>query len=712
MERLVISARRRARQETAHLVSPLLTAGTKQLLDSLLVVDQASGRTPLTRLRTGAVSASPKAILDTLAKVQQLEEWHVKQWDVRSLSPNRRHLLARIAQRATAQALERMGAGRRYPILLAFLHDVFEDRADESVDLFDKCLSEAYASAGNELKELRLAAARSANEKVILLRDISSILLDMRVDDSDVRWFIFKRVSRERLEKASTECEALMRPLRDDYFDLFATRYSHFRQFAPAFLDVLHFAAGREDDPLLAAIEFLRKLEKEKARSRTLSAEDVPTAFVPANWKPYVFAADGNVNRRHYELALLWELRAALRAGDIWLAHSRRYANPKSYLIPQDRWPEWRPAVCDLLGGAPAEGAERLHERKTQLEEMFRCVDQKLPNYGSIRMEDNKLVVDRIRAEEDAPSLKALNDEVDARLPVTSRVRGSRPAGCWNVDVKPVQESTSSSRSANSMSVHCYASLIAQARNLGLVRMAQASDLTYMKLAWVTTWYLRDETLKAANVKLVNYHHHLPLSGVWGGGTLSSSDGQRFPSSVKNVMAAAQPPYYGYGRGLTLYTWTSDQHSQYGSKPASSLIRDATYVLDEILDNETELPILEHTTDTAGYTDLVFALFDLLGLQFSPRLRDIGDQRLFRIDPAASYHNLDPLLTGNYINTELILKYWDDLLRVAGSLKVGWVTASLFIAKLQSYRRNNALTRALQGIRAAGQDDLHPAMAR
>jgi hypothetical protein len=37
-------------------------------------------------------------------------------------------------------------------------------------------------------------------------------------------------------------------------------------------------------------------------------------------------------------------------------------------------------------------------------------------------------------------------------------------------------------------------------------------------------------------------------------------------------------------------------------------VRDATYVLDEILDNETELPILEHTTDTAGYTEVVFAL--------------------------------------------------------------------------------------------------------
>ena len=100
---------------------------------------------------------------------------------------------------------------------------------------------------------------------------------------------------------------------------------------------------------------------------------------------------------------------------------------------------------------------------------------------------------------------------------------------------------------------------------------------------------------------------------------------------------------------MTFYTWTSDQFSQYGTKVIPATVRDATYVLDEILDNETELPILEHTTDTAGYTEIVFALFDLLGLQFSPRIRDLGDQRLYRLDrepdlspPGAAAQGADP----------------------------------------------------------------------
>lgn len=159
-------------------------------------------------------------------------------------------------------------------------------------------------------------------------------------------------------------------------------------------------------------------------------------------------------------------------------------------------------------------------------------------------------------------------------------------------------------------------------------------------------------------------------------------------------MATALPRYFGYGKGVTFYTWTAYQFAQYGTKVIPATVRDATYVLDEILDNETELPILEHTTDTAGYTELVFALFDLLGLQFSPRIRDLGDQRLFRLDRRKRHPHLSPLLRGR-VNRDRILRNWDDLLRVAGSLKRGWVTASLLIGKLQAYPRKNRLTSAL-----------------
>ena len=76
---------------------------------------------------------------------------------------------------------------------------------------------------------------------------------------------------------------------------------------------------------------------------------------------------------------------------------------------------------------------------------------------------------------------------------------------------------------------------------------------------------------------------------------------------------------------------------------------------DEVLDNQTEVPILEHTTYSADYSEIVFAMFNLLGLRFSPRIRDLGDQRLFPLERQKGHPRLGPLLKGR-INRDRILR--------------------------------------------------------
>jgi Tn3 transposase DDE domain len=42
--------------------------------------------------------------------------------------------------------------------------------------------------------------------------------------------------------------------------------------------------------------------------------------------------------------------------------------------------------------------------------------------------------------------------------------------------------------------------------------MTQMADIPADRLTWCTTWYLREETLRAASDALVNFRHRLPLS--------------------------------------------------------------------------------------------------------------------------------------------------------------------------------------------------------
>ena len=321
--------------------------------------------------------------------------------------------------------------------------------------------------------------------------------------------------------------------------------------------------------------------------------------------------------------------------------------------------------------------------------------DKGLPRNSQVRIEKGELIVSHLRAEEVPARVSILQEAVQESLPLVELTDLLVEVDSWTHFSRHLEHAGNGEPRTKEHLTHLYAAILAQACNLGITAMAQLADLSYEQLEWCTNWYLREETLRPAVTTVVNYQHHLPLSRHFGGGTLSSSDGQRFPVAVKTRNATALPRYFGLGRGLTFFSWTSDQFSQYGSKVAPSTSRDATYVLDEILDNETELPIVEHATDTAGYTEMLFALFDLLGLQFAPRIRDLVEQRLYRMDRTKTYRHIEPLLKGT-INQELITNAWDDLIRVAGSLKRGWVAASLFLSRMQAYPRQNALARALQ----------------
>jgi TnpA family transposase len=584
-----------------------------------------------------------------------------------------------------------MTADRRYPILIAFLWQMRELLTDEIVELFDRCLAHAHSRAARDLDAFRRTAARATNEKVRLFHDLARIVLDPAVADEAVRTAIYAEVPPLHLMAAVEEAVKLLRPLDDNYFDFVVQRYSYVRTFTPTLLAAFAFRSHQRNDPLLQAVALLTQLNQ--ARRRKVP-DDAPLAFVPPKWQPYVLEANGQIDRRYYELCVLWELRHALRAGDVWLLGSRRYADPETYLISHDRWPVLRAEACALMH-VPEQGIERLAQRQQELEARLTALDQRLRHSSAVRIEQGDLVVTPLAADERPDSSVRLDQEMSAALPWIELTDLLIEVDRFTNFSQYFEHAGGREPRSQQFLRHLYAAIVAQACNFGLEEMAQIADLSYQRLAWCTTWYVREETLRAATTALVNAQYHQPLGQLWGGGTLSSSDGQRFPVAMQARNVTALPRYFGYGRGLTFYTWTSDQFSQYGAKVIPATVRDATYVLDELLDNETELPLLEHTTDTSGYTEMVFALFDLLGFQFAPRIRDLGDQRLYRIDRTVQYRRLEPLLKGT-LNCSIFLQRWDDLLRVAASLKLGYVTASLFIGKLQWYPRQNALTRALQ----------------
>jgi TnpA family transposase len=155
---------------------------------------------------------------------------------------------------------------------------------------------------------------------------------------------------------------------------------------------------------------------------------------------------------------------------------------------------------------------------------------------------------------------------------------------------------------------------------------------------------------------------------------VASADGLRFVVPVQTLNSGPNRKYFGRGRGITYYNFVSDQFTGFHALVVPGTLRDSLVVLVGLLEQQTSLSPKAIMTDTAGYSDVVFGLFWLLGYQFSPRLADVGEARFWRLDQSANYGALDGIARQR-VNISLIENHWDDMLRVAGSLKLGMVSA-------------------------------------
>jgi TnpA family transposase len=214
------------------------------------------------------------------------------------------------------------------------------------------------------------------------------------------------------------------------------------------------------------------------------------------------------------------------------------------------------------------------------------------------------------------------------------------------------------------------------------------------RLSWSNQNFIRNETLTEANACLVAAQNSIPLVQAWGGGEVASADGMRLVVPVRTLHAGPNPKYFGYEHGVTYYNLISDQFTGLNAIVVPGTLRDSLFLLAVVLEQQTELAPTEIMTDTGAYTDVVFGLFWLLGYRFSPRIADIGGTRYWRIDQTSDYGLLNGI--GRHrINTNLIRENWDDILRLAGSLKLDVVQATSIMRTLRIDDRPTKLAQAV-----------------
>jgi TnpA family transposase len=380
-------------------------------------------------------------------------------------------------------------------------------------------------------------------------------------------------------------------------------------------------------------------------------------------------------------MGLALAIKDALRSGDLSLPQSKHHGSFWDLTLSDTRWQEVKTSAYDDLQPPPQPEAkavltQQFHEASNVAKPRFACDDFAAIEDGRRKWKrDDTIAV--------LPAVTTWQKVINARWPlvrIEQRLMEVEHLTGFSRHFTPVQ-------GHQARPPHFYktlmAALIAQATHLGVVSMsASVQGLSVDMRRHGLQDFVREETLTAASAEIVNRHHALPLSAVHGTGTLSSSDAQRFGMRASSLLASYSPRYDGdYDKAIGIYTHISDQYGVYSTKVIACRPREALYVLDGLRENNTILPSREHTTATHGYTEIVFALGHLLGFDFMPRIRDLKDQQLYRLNRFGDYGVFTPVLTKT-ADLTLVEEQWDAMLRVALSLKQRTAPAHVIVQRL------------------------------
>jgi len=655
-------------------ISPQL----KKTLNDILVSED-NQTSFFAKLKESPPSATITSLKTYLERYKKLEEITLEQFDLSRFSSSFTDYLFRLAKYYNASKIKRFNKHKRLTLLICFLLEARKELLDNIVKMHDQYVLDISRKNRN-LFEKKHRQIRKKNKRAVeIMLKAAKMLVDPQSDTPLNREDIVEFIGEERLRESINDLNEYKYLEERGYADLLVSYYPSLRKYFSDFIE-LPFEAEEGNEDLITAIKLIRQMDS--GQLNTLP-EDAPISFVPKELKRILKKGNGKINRNVWEMGLALAIKENMRSGNLYIAKSKQYISFWKMILDNRKWEDSREEIYQNLNQPNPKNA--VSSLETQFHKAIKESKTKFKNDKFARIENGKLKLGRDKKTDIPKQVKKLQATIDSSLPMI-RIENL----LMEVDNEigftkhfiPLQKHQSRPE-------HFYKTLISailsQATNLGIVAMsASVEDISIDMLRHLLKSYIREETLKNANAEIVNHHHKLPISKIYGEGEISSSDAQRFRLRADSLLASYYPRYYGYyDKAIGIYTHVSDQYSVFNTKVISCSPREALYVLDGLLENNTILKPKAHTTDTHGYTEIIFALCHLLGFYFMPRIRDLKKQQLYKINKNYNADKFTPLMKKS-VNLNLIAEQWDAMIRVAVSLKNKTAPAHIIVERLMN----------------------------
>jgi len=424
-----------------------------------------------------------------------------------------------------------------------------------------------------------------------------------------------------------------------------------------------------------------------------------PQGFLSSKERSILYDKNKKFRVSLYKSFLFQHIAKAIKSGSLNILNSMKYKDFESYLISEKEWKKDKEMYLSTAGLSKLSSfSDTIGKLEEHLKSQYDITNTNINNGN------NK----HIRFNEDGSYVlktDALEDEVSNRL-------ADLVPDSFNINIGEVLTAVNNHSNFTRELKHftnrhvpdrpspetLIATIVALGCSVGLSRMNKISKNLVGDLEHVATLYLSNENLKNANDVVLKMIGELPISKIYGNPKEShtSSDGAKFDVNIHTIDTSKSFKYHTSGHGISVYVFVDQSHRMFYSTVINSSEREAAYVIDGLMHNDVVQSEI-HSTDTHGFSEVIYATTHLLGYRFAPRIKNIKKQYLYSFSSPKNHENIGHLIRPkDILKVDLISEYWDLILRFVATIKLKRTNASDLFRRLNSYSDQSPFYKALK----------------
>ncbi len=698
-----------------HLVerlSDLLSDSEKELLDTLLEKrdEMETSMTQLTFLSKYSHSASPSNIKGNCEKLKELQEIVIKlpkPIKELALAPEAIDYYARLTLSYEINQLSRREK-ERYLYLLSFvIHQSYLLQDILAETLIGVCQKRKSKWVKEEKEKVYEAFKKSRGTVSILsqtvelqdtlIQAVFAIIDDEKLTDSEKVTHIKGRKQALLSPEVSEIVEVeVKKELEKKSYEIEEEDSQHLQRRASNILKILTIDEESSDEKLYEALTYFQQKDGDVKKA-------APASFLEPDQQKSLLRKDKTFRVSLYKSFLFLAVMKGIKSGILNLTNSYKFRSFESYLIPLERWEEEQKLLLEKANLTHIFTPNSLllsleEELHSQVKDTYSGLTEGGNSYASFDKND-KIILKRTPPKETEEEVNSLQEYFpnhgtkslfEILTTINEKVR-------FTDSLEHLQKKGAKKRATEK---DLLAGVIGYGCNIGIPRMGQmVKSLTKEDLEYATQKQFSVKNLHNASNAILQLMEGIPTAGLYKKDAEqihTSSDGQKVSVGVESLCASYSYKYFGSQKGVSIYSFIDESHKLFHSTVITPSEREAAYVIDGLMMNEVVESTI-HSTDTHGYSEIVFAVTHLLGISFAPRIKGIKKLTLYGFTtPSKANKEAQKLLKGDRIKTELIEEQWENILRLITTIKLKEETASQLFKRLSSYSNQHPLYRALK----------------